>query len=201
MEVDFAALKAGNERAWDAAFARLYPLAHHAARTSSAGLTDSEAEDVAIEALEHLVTRVTSLAAWNDLVALAITIAARRAISKKRHDTAEKRGAGRVDSIEALQEESEGVWEAAESGTPSLSAGDLRELQLLLQPALAELEPVARRVVLGFLEERKSYRELAEELNLPMGTVGVTLSRSLRKLRTALEKSPRLMKEIEAFWR
>jgi RNA polymerase sigma factor (sigma-70 family) len=200
-ETEFRELQRGNERAWDVAFTRLYPSVWSAARKASAGLTESEAEDVAIEVLELMVGKVRELKSWEDLRALALTIAMRRAISLKRHDTADKRGAGRVQSLEGLREDTEGAWEPEEIEADGFSARELRELRGLLEPGLEALEPLARKLVKGFLMERRSYQELAEEHGIPMGTVGVTLSRSLRKIRAALDSSPKLLKELQVFLR
>jgi RNA polymerase sigma-70 factor, ECF subfamily len=55
-----------------------------------------------------------------------------------------------------------------------------------LQAALAELPPAFRVVVLMFYFEDRSYREIAEELQLPIGTVMSRLARAKAYLRANL---------------
>ena len=83
-------LKVGVQAAWEEAFRLLYPSVLAAARHPLAGLSPTEAEDVAIEALTQMVPKVASLKSWEDVRALAITIAGRRAISERRRPVAKR---------------------------------------------------------------------------------------------------------------
>src|SRR5271170_8325039 len=146
-----AALKNGDEEAWDEAFRRLYPAAFAAARHPLAALTPSEAEDIAIEALTLLLPKVEQVAEFDELRPLVITIASRKAISEKRRQLADKRGGGGVASLDALQDDESIRFEPAEQVTSHLQAGDLRELARLLHAALAGLDPRNAGLLRDFL--------------------------------------------------
>ncbi len=100
-----AALRDGDEEAWEEAFRRLYPSAFAAARHPLASLTPSESEDVAIEALTLLLPKVKQVAEFDELRLLVITIASRKAISEKRRQLADQRGGGELTSLDALQDD------------------------------------------------------------------------------------------------
>jgi RNA polymerase sigma factor (sigma-70 family) len=194
-------LQQGNHAAWDEAFTLLYPCVFHAARHPLAGLTPSEAEDVAIETLTALVSKVATTPTWENLRGLAITMAARRAISEKRKNSARKRGSGHVQSLEAIQEESEGTFEAPEQLLQRISPLELKELSLLLTEGLSSLEPLQSQLIQDFVVNGLSYRELSEKYKTPPGTIGVQLSRGLKKIRQCLEQKPSLLKEILSYLR
>lgn len=193
-------LKAGSETAWEEAFKLLYPCVLTAARHPLASLTPTEAEDAAIDALTQLVPKIATVKTWEELRALAATIAARRAISEKRRQTAEKRGSGRTESIEDLHEKTEGVFEPA-ALVESMSETELSDLARLLREAMAGLDELSQKLICSFVMDGLSYSELAEKHGLPLGTVGVRLSRGLKKIRSGIDASPVLLKEFNAYLR
>ncbi|MCE0496442.1 MAG: hypothetical protein LV481_00660 [Methylacidiphilales bacterium] len=195
------ALRRGDNEAWEEAFRRLYPSAFAAARHPLAALTPSEAEDIAIEALTLLLPKVAQVAEFDELRLLVITIASRKAISEKRRQLADKRGGGGVSSLDAMQEDESVRFEPAEQMVSHLKAGDLRELASLLDAALAGLEPRNAGLLRDFLIHHLPYKELAEKYQMPTGSIGVNLSRSLDKVRTHLKTNPKLWKELNAFLR
>jgi RNA polymerase sigma factor (sigma-70 family) len=204
METDRAllsALQRGDDAAWDEAFRRLYPAAFAAARHPLAGLTPTESEDVAIEALTQLLPKVKQVAAFDELRLLVITIASRKAISERRRQLADKRGGGDVTSLDALQDDEATRFEPPEQILQRLNAPDLRELAGLLDRSLAELEPHQSGLVRDFLLHHLSYKELAEKYRMPIGSVGVSLARHLEKIRAHLRTTPRLWKELSAYLR
>jgi RNA polymerase sigma factor (sigma-70 family) len=196
-----AELKRGDSAAWDEAFRRLYPPAFAAARHPLASLTPAEAEDVAIEALTLLLPKVKEVGAFDELRLLVITIASRKAISERRRQLADKRGGGDLTSLDALQDDESVRFEPAELPASRLNATDLRELARLLDEALAALEPRQADLVRDFLLHHLPYKELAEKYRMPIGSVGVSLARSLGKIRARLEATPKLWKELAAYLR
>jgi RNA polymerase sigma factor (sigma-70 family) len=196
-----AALCAGDGDAWEEAFRRLYPSAFAAARHPLASLTPSEAEDVAIEALTLLLPKVKQVAQFNELRLLVITIASRKAISEKRRQLADKRGGGGVTSLDAMQDDETMHFEPAEQLAGRLNVSDLRELSKLLDAALSGLEPRQAELLRDFLVHHLPYKDLAQKYQMPIGSVGVSLARSLDKIRLRLQAMPKLSKELAAYLR
>ena len=196
-----AALKRGDDAAWDEAFQRLYPSAFAAARHPLASLTPVEAEDVAIEALTLLLPKVKQVAEFDELRLLVITIASRKAISEKRRQMADKRGGGDLTSLDAMQDDETIHFEPAEQLATHLNVTDLRELSGLLETALSGLDSRQAELVRDFLVHHLPYKELAEKYKMPIGSVGVSLARSLDKIRGHLRTMPKLWKELSAYLR
>jgi RNA polymerase sigma factor (sigma-70 family) len=196
-----AALQRGDEAAWDEAFRRLYPAAFAAARHPLAALTPSEAEDIAIEALTLLLPKVKQVAELDELRLLVITIASRKAISEKRRQLANKRGGGDLTSLDAMQDDETIRFEPAEQLLTHLNGTDLRELSQLLDAALSGLEPRQADLLRDFLMHHLSYRELSEKYRMPVGSIGVSLARSLDKIRAQLRTLPKLWKDLAAYLR
>jgi len=194
-------LKRGGQEAWDEAFRRLYPAAFAAARHPLASLTPTEAEDIAIEALTLLLPKVKEVAAFDELRLLVVTIASRKAISERRRQLADKRGGGDLTSLDALQDDEAIRFEPAEKIISHLGGTDLRELARLLEAALSGLEPRQAGLVRDFLMHHLPYKELAAKYGMPIGSVGVSLARSLDKIRAQLQTMPKLWKELAAYLR
>ena len=196
-----AALRKGDNDAWEEAFRRLYPSAFAAARHPLAALTPTEAEDIAIEALTLLLPKVGQVAEFDELRLLVITIASRKAISEKRRQLADKRGGGDVTSLDALQDDENIRFEPAEQLTSNLKATDLRDLSRLLDAALSGLDPRNADLLRDFLVCHLSYKEMSEKYKMPVGSIGVNLARSLDKVRAQLKTAPKLWKELNAYLR
>jgi len=65
---------------------------------------------------------------------------------------------------------------------------DRHQMQAVLRDALGKLAPAERDLVMLRYFGELSIRELAETLNMPMGTVGVKLGRTLKKMREELNR-------------
>src|SRR5271154_6960058 len=165
------ALQRGEDEAWEEAFRRLYPSAFAAARHPLASLTPTEAEDVAIEALTLLLPKVKQIAEFDELRLLVITIASRKAISKRRRQLADKRGGGDVTSLDALQDDETIRFEPAEQLAGRLGVTDLRDLSRQLDAALAGPEPRHAELLRDFLIHHLPYKELAKKYRMPIGSV------------------------------
>lgn len=76
---------------------------------------------------------------------------------------------------------------------PSANAEELLttlELQQRVEDELAKLTAVERSVLVLYHQEERSYQQIAESLQLPIGTVRTHLHRARNKLRTALDRTP-----------
>ncbi len=93
-------------------------------------------------------------------------------------------------------------FEPAEQLLTHLSSTDLRELSQLLDDGAGRPRSRARPIcVRDFLVHHLPYKELAEKYRMPIGSVGVSLARSLDKIRAHLQAMPKLWKELAAYLR
>ncbi|MEK6397509.1 MAG: sigma-70 family RNA polymerase sigma factor [Terriglobus sp.] len=63
-----------------------------------------------------------------------------------------------------------------------------RELQLRVDAELNKLSAVERSILVLYHQEERSYQQIAESLQMPIGTVRTHLHRGRNKLRAALER-------------
>ena len=185
---DLCALKAGELAAWRAAWPCFWAIALQAARHPRTGLVRWEAEDVASEAIEELITRIDTASTIPHAKALLATIASRRAIDFARRKSAEKRRAPTSEQPDAYTDSSMSLVEQA-------------ELVLLVQNALEALDPETRALLMEKIGQQLTYREISNRHGLPMGTVCTKVARALAKVRETLQQSSVQMKELRAFLR
>lgn len=191
LKPDIRNLQAGDRFMWDCAFHWLWPLAWSAAKRRLANFAPAEIEDVAVEAIREAAEKVQAgeVESFEELKALTGIIARRRALDHIRRMQAERRATGATESIEGHEE----LASATPDPLEQVNSKDLARLLMNLTEKL--LEHQQRLLRLYYLDGLKQ-AELAERLNMPMGTVGVTLSRALESLRVELRKHPQLMKEL-----
>lgn len=163
-----------------AAFSRLFD--HFAPRVKSfmkrSGMSDGAAEDLAQETL-LMVWRKAALfdpalaapSGWIFTIARNIRIDALRR---------EQRGV----RTEMRDVEAEYLWDAAPSAEEEVSS---KELQSRVRTAVAALPADQAKVVELSFHEEKAHGEIAETLNIPLGTVKSRLRLAMNKLRTLLE--------------
>ena len=70
-------------------------------------------------------------------------------------------------------------------------AGDeeREEMRGLIDRGLKELSPIYREVIVLYYIEQLSYQEIAEVLRIPIGTVGIRLSRAREALKNYVERN------------
>lgn len=71
---------------------------------------------------------------------------------------------------------------------PAEGERDQRDMRALLDRGLERLAPKYREVLALYYFEELSYKDIAEVLRVPQGTVGIRLMRAKEALRAALEK-------------
>lgn len=197
---DLKALRLGDADAWDEAFRWLWPTAFQAARFKLEQFLPEEVEDAAIEALEELVEKVNVVGQVEELKPLVASVAHNRAVSKLRERFAQKRGAGRTESLEALQNSDRQTLEPV-ADDPAMSKLSATELASLLSQLAEKLKPEQRIVLSDFFLEELSYHQIAKKRAMPIGSVGVYLKRGLEALSKCAAKHPKLLKELTAFLR
>ena len=193
------ALKIGDEQAWRRAFHDLWPLALRAAQHPELFLTLEEAEDAGSEALVQVVEQIERVESYEEVKALAVTIAYRRAVSLARRKSAAKRQP-KIPSRDLAEQD----WDAREisdSISSRLADQEIRELVVLLQEALAALDEKTRTLLKEKIGCGLSYEQLSRKHQMPVGTLCAKVARGLRKVRHALQGLPALVKELESFLR
>jgi RNA polymerase sigma factor (sigma-70 family) len=179
---DLDALKAGDARAWDDAFAWLWPVVFGVAKLKLQPYLPNEIEDVAIESLERLVKKVPQVKSAEELKPLAASIAQYRAVSLLRERFAKKRGEGKTDSLDAEPDGGVSQNELA-SGHSPLDDLEQKELAQRIRQSLTKLKPPMGEILSDFFLDGLSYEEIAKKRGIAVGSVGVYLKRGLEMLR------------------
>lgn len=192
-------LKAGDERSWEEAFRLFWPCAFHSASHPMAKLTPSEAEDVAIEALQELTRSIHKLKTVEEIKPFLSHMAYCMAITSLRKKLSAKRGAGKVSSLEHLTEREGSDWEP--SGDAPLEPLDNQELSSLLKQGLNSLDDQTVMILEDHFVRGLAYKEIAEKHRIPMGTVCTLIARGLKKIKSNLNFSPNLLKELKEYLR
>jgi RNA polymerase sigma factor (sigma-70 family) len=189
---DIRNLQAGEPGVWLFAFQWLWPVACTAANRRLATFAPGEVEDVAVGAIREAAGQVQAgkVESFDDLKALTGVIAARRALDLVRRMQAARRSSGMTETTEGREE-----LASAEPGP--LERVDANELARLLTALAAKLPDRQRQLLQAYYVEGLKQSELATVFGMPMGTVGVTLSRALESMREELRKNPQLMKELQ----
>ena len=153
---------------------RIYTFALHALRSRE------DAEDVTQEVLVRLWRHKDNvdparLSAWVMRVTHNLVIDTSR---RRRLRSALFAGGADVDSLVASVPAHAPAGDSAERG----------ELRELLEAAVAELEEPYRSIVIMREIQDRSYNEIAEAMEMPLGTVKVYLHRARARLRERVRK-------------
>jgi RNA polymerase sigma factor (sigma-70 family) len=179
---DLHALQRGDEAAWDAAFGWLWPTVFAVAQLKLQPFLPDEVEDMAIEALGQLVDKVRSVKSVEELKPLAASIAHHRAVSLLRERFAQKRDAGKTESLDVPVDDGETKYEPVWEDSPLDSLAE-KELAARLQTSLAELKPPQGEILSDFFLYGLRYEEIAKKRGVAVGSVGVYLKRGLEAMR------------------
>ena len=119
---------------------------------------------------------------FDDLKKLTVAIARRRAIDEVRKGMAEKRGEGKVDSLDEEKDDLAGALDLRKDV-------ELAELVgLVIQVAEDDLSEKERNLLFDRFTLGLTLREIAEKRDLPEGSVGVTLGRIIDKIKEGLRQ-------------
>ncbi len=191
LKPDIRSLRTGDRFMWDCAFHWLWPVACSAAQRRLATFAPAEIEDVAVGAISEAAEEVQAgkVGNFDELKALTGVIASRRAMDHVRRMRAERRAIGATETIE-------GRDDLATSTPGPLEQADAHDVAKLLMDLAAKLPEHQRKLLKAYYLDGLKQAELAKTLGIPIGTVGVTLSRALELLREELRNHPQLMKEL-----
>jgi RNA polymerase sigma-70 factor, ECF subfamily len=190
---DLSLLRGCDDAAWKQAWRCLWPMALRAANHPEACLATWEAEDVANEAIVEVIGQIDSISSLDEVKALVITIAFRRAIDLSRRKFSRKRRAP-----EELEQEANG---SVSSPLREISEVEFRELTLLVRRALDVLEPQSRMLLLEKMGDDLTYQEISDRHGIPIGTVCSKIYRSLKLVQASLKEAPLLLKELRQYLR
>lgn len=192
---DIRGLQTGDGWTWEMAFHWLWPVAWTTAERRLGYSYNADVEDIAISAIRECAEKVKAgqVVSFEQLKALTGVIAYRRALDHVRRMQAQRRATGATDTLEGRE-------------TLALSRGpleelDARELAQHLVELSDKLSERQRELLIGYYLRGEKQAELAARLDIPIGTVGVTLTRALTSLRKELRKRPGLMKELQEILR
>jgi RNA polymerase sigma factor (sigma-70 family) len=197
---DLRALRSGDASAWDEAFRWLWPTVFAVAKLKLEKSLPGEVEDVAIEAIEELIETVKQVSQVDELKPLAASIAHNRAVSRLRERFAQKRGAGRTESLEALQDSADAPLDPVSTDLPWANLAQA-ELANLLSELAKELNPKQRAALSDFFLDELTYEKIATKQGVAKGSVGVYLRRGLEAIAKCGARHPKLLKELRAFLR
>ncbi len=188
-------LAARDVEAWNEVFRHIYPVAFEAARLRLGETLSNDCEDVAIETLADLVERVVHVNSEAELKPLAVAIARNKATDRLRRHLAQKRGANRGESLEAMLE-SGNDGPAATPGEEALDRLTIQELRELLTLLASEVKREYRVVLRDHFFDQLSYTEIAEKRTISVGSVGVYVQRGIAALRNVIARKPKLQAEF-----
>jgi RNA polymerase sigma factor (sigma-70 family) len=172
-----AACLRGEQAAWNALVDRyaalIYsiPLKH--------GLSEQDAADVFQSVCVRLLEKLGSIRDPRGLPAWIITTTSRQSWAVLRQH---QREVTRTREQKPLEDEPIDPEPLPEDEVLAL------EKQHLVRTAMSQLSPTCRRLIESlFLNDRISYQELAQQLHVPVNSLGPTRARCLAKLRHALD--------------
>lgn len=194
-------LQRGDTDAWEEAFPHLWPAALRGASTRQASLSPSDAEEVAAEAMHELIGCVRKVNEFPALLPLVGRIAMYRAISRVRHNMATKRGASLTTSLESLVTEEGTAYDPPEPGSSRLSISESVELSHQLQELCDELGMPYVRIIELHYGRGMTLKEISHEMEIPLGTISVYMSRSMKRLRKKIQENPQLLKVFKDYLR
>ncbi len=171
-----AQCRSGDAAAWSRLVEEFKRLVYSIPKRS--GLSDEDAADVFQAAFLSLyadlnrIQNAESLPRWLTVVTLRETYRMKRARNK---------------APDALGETLEALL-ASEEESAELGAIEALEAEAV-RTSLAAMHERCRELIAKLYIEEADYRQISEELNMPMGAIGPTRARCLQKLRMLLKKT------------
>ncbi len=187
---DLAKLQQGDEAEWQLAFDWLYPTAFAVARNKLGGMHPGEVEDVALTSIEVVIGKAPGVREVGELKKLLAAITHNKSV-----DLIRKLPAPVAPPMGADDEEL--PFDPPDHTSP-LDELDQQELAGLIGQCLEQLQKKCQRLLRGAFIEQLKHKELAEKLKMPIGSVGVILSRCLKKM-AEIAKNAGIEEELRVF--
>jgi len=177
------AMEQGENSKWYAFFTRDGEKLIRFARNNARRISEMDAEDIVADVMLHLVSRLEPNGPVENIAAYAY-----RAVRNKIADYERKRA--KETSLDGMADEDGELpllsMLAAENEEP-FAQEDRAERMHRLTDAIGKLEPRQRAILIATELKGKSFRDLAEEWNEPIGTLLSRKSRAVKTLRKLLE--------------
>jgi RNA polymerase sigma-70 factor (ECF subfamily) len=175
-------LKAGDDKAWEILYDGFYTYVFQLVKNKNQRISDQDAEDICHEVFEDLVKGIKNFRQKSILKTYIHSLAINRVRQHYRRILTIKRGSG-VDSVSLDDLPMEVPDEGSFSPEGALLAENEQES---LMEHIRKLPETARKALtLRYLKNMK-YKEIAKELNIPEGSVGALIQKSLVALRRAM---------------
>src|SRR5436305_2065447 len=158
---DLERLKAADPQEWDRAFDWLWPTIVVVVGSKLGLSFASEAEDVAIDAMECLVDHVPDVSSIDELKLLGVAIARNKAVDFLRRQLSIKRGSGRVESLDKRADLDSQVTPIARA--EGMVDIDTRELAQMLQDLLKKIGDAERAILTDFYVVGLTYVEISQK--------------------------------------
>jgi len=179
---NYKEIQKGDPEAWDVGFKILWGVGHAACYAALKNFHGVDADLVVSDAITEVIPKAGEVSSWDELKALTARVAWCRAIDAIRKQTAEKKGGGRIGSLEDL---------VVEPSLPSHKRPDEdlyhAELWRAFRECTQRLSARAKEIVELRLVEQMTQKEITEKLGIPQGTVGVTIMKTLESIKDCLQ--------------
>jgi len=175
-------LKAGDDTAWEILYDGFYTYVYQLVKNKNQRISDQDAEDICHEVFEDLVKGIKNFRQKSILKTYIHSLTINRVRQHYRRILTIKRGSGQESvSLDDLPIE----VSDNKSFSPESILLEENEIQSLKEH-IRNLPEIARKALtLRYLKNMK-YKEIARELNIPEGSVGALIQKSLIALRRAM---------------
>ena len=186
---DMKKLGVGNEEEWKKVFPILFAQANEVLKWKL-GLSES-ADDIAQESLVDVIRsfKFKEEKKSQDLIRFTRTVAFRKGVDWLRKTNAEKRGWGGVLSLnEKIGDDGMTRLDLIASRLDAVDSHEMCEIMNTIGKCRKEsLSAKEDQFFHAFYILGKSQSEISENENVPLGSIGTTLKRSLEKLKSCLK--------------
>lgn len=181
----------GHSQAWQEVYRRYYGRVKRVVAWQKWGFRYAEVEEIIQEVFLELVKALPSFRQESSLSTFLTRLAKNKCISVLRRKGAQKRVKEELgyifDDRKSNDESERQIFVESETGNPEKSIL-LKEDTAYLIESLEAIHPDCREIIIKRYFEDLSYKEICDELELPLGTVCSRLKRCLKRLREMMDR-------------